>query len=155
MGIRLIKKNESTNDLRGFYLKVWYGLVSDHKMSGEAADALCDKYEDEIVAGYEDGKGPAEICDALALKNKKREDAPAGKARSVSWFIVNGTTNVEKFVSTLEDAVLNNQTVETTGEPSGVISVEIYGKISASEVSRILQVASQLGIHIADLSVNV
>lgn len=34
----------STNDLRGFYLKVWYGLVQDHKMSSKEADRLCDKY---------------------------------------------------------------------------------------------------------------
>ena len=158
MGIRLLKKNESTNDLRGFYLKVWYGLISDHKMSADAADALCDKYEDEIVSGYEDGKGPAEICDALALKNKKREDAPSGNARSVSSFALSSKTSergIEKFVSTLEDAVLDNHTVETTAEPNGVVDVDIYGKLSPDVVSRILQVANQLGINIADLSINI
>lgn len=67
------KTSESTNDLRGFYLKVWHGLVSDYKMSGEAADALCAKYQDEIVDGYENGEGPAKICDALAAKNKAQE----------------------------------------------------------------------------------
>lgn len=65
--------NESTNDLRGFYLKVWYGLVDEYKMSGEAADALCDKYQKEIIDGYENGEGPAQVCDAIASKNKTQE----------------------------------------------------------------------------------
>ena len=69
----------STNDLRGFYLKVWYGLVQDHKMSSEEADRLCDKYRQIIADGYEDGEGPAKISDQLATQDKREAHEPGTK----------------------------------------------------------------------------
>ena len=85
-------------------------------------------------------------------KTAKRE------GRSVSYFVLGKDTaelDAEKFVSTLEDAVLKDQSVETTAEPDGAISVDIYGQLSPNEVERILQAASQLGIHISGLAVNI
>jgi hypothetical protein len=69
----------STNDLRGFYLKVWYGLVQDHKMSSEEADRLCDKYQQIIADGYENGEGPAKISDQLATQDKREAHEPGTK----------------------------------------------------------------------------
>lgn len=89
---------------------------------------------------------------------KKNEGASANEARSVSYFSLASKTaerDVEKFVSTLEDAVLGGQSVETTTEPNGAIDVDIYGQLSPDAVSRILQVASQLGIHVFALAVNI
>ena len=89
---------------------------------------------------------------------KKNEGASSNEARSVSYFSLASKTaerDVEKFVSTLEDAVLDGQSVETTTEPSGAIDVDIYGQLSPDAVSRILQVASQLGIHVFALAVNI
>lgn len=89
---------------------------------------------------------------------KKNEGASANEARSVSYFSLVGETDerdVEKFVSTLEDAVLDGQSIETTAVPDGTIDVDIYGQLSPDAVSRILQVASQLGIHVFALGVNI
>lgn len=69
----------STNDLRGFCLKVWYGLVQDHKMSSDEADRLCDKYKQIIVNGYEEGEGPAKISDQLATQDKREAHEPGTK----------------------------------------------------------------------------
>lgn len=69
----------STNDLQGFYLKVWYGLVQDHKMSSEEADRLCAKYRQIIADGYEDGEGPAKISDQLATQDKREAHEPGTK----------------------------------------------------------------------------
>ena len=87
---------------------------------------------------------------------KKNEDTPA--ASSISWFTISDNTperTIEKFISTLEDAVLDNHTVETTAEPNGVMDVTIYGNLSPDAVSRILQVANQLGVHILGLAINI
>lgn len=69
----------STNDLRGYYLKVWYGLVQDRKMSSEEADRVCDKYQQIIIDGYESGKGPAKIADQLATQDKREAHEPGTK----------------------------------------------------------------------------
>lgn len=89
---------------------------------------------------------------------KKNEGASTNEARSVSYFSLAGKTaerDVEKFVSTLVDHVLDGQSVGTTTKPNGAIDVDIYGQLSPDAVSRILQVASSLGIHVFALAVNI
>ncbi len=111
--------------------------------------------DETLEIGADNG---ADIHPIKESRPTESEGTPPGKARAVSWFALPSKTaerDIEKFVSTLEDAVLDDHTVETTAEPSGLIDVDIYGKLPPDEVSRILQVADQLGIHIADMSVNI
>lgn len=66
----------STNDFRGFYMKVMAGLFNDHGMSSDEAEALWDKHRDLMVAAYEDGMGPAKASDMLATQDAREAHEP-------------------------------------------------------------------------------
>lgn len=88
----------------------------------------------------------------------ENETAPANEGRVTSYFVVNKNAEenaVEKIVSTLEDAILNNQTVETTANPDGTVSIDIYGKMTPDEVARALQLPGQLSTSYVDLAINI
>lgn len=88
----------------------------------------------------------------------ENETAPANEGRVTSYFVVNKNAEenaVEKIVATLEDAILNNQTVETTANQDGTVSIEIYGKMTPDEVARVLQLPGQLSTSYVDLAINI
>ena len=112
---------------------------------GTDSDEIADKFE-VIWSDY-----PEEVsADGNAhAKNK---------ARVTSYFVLRkgtGLKAVDKIVATLEDAILNGQTVETTANPDGTVSIEIHGKMTPDEVARAIQLPGQLGTAYADLAINI
>jgi len=89
----------------------------------------------------------------------KWPERPAkNEGRVTSYFVVRKDADekaVEKIVATLEDAILNNQTVETTANPDGTVSIDIYGKMTPDEVARALQLPGQLSTSYVDLAINI
>lgn len=89
----------------------------------------------------------------------EKEKAPAKhEGRVTSYFVVNQNAEekaIEKIVATLEDAILNDQTVETTANPDGTVSIEIYGKMTPDEVARAIQLPGQLSTSYVDLAINI
>lgn len=87
------------------------------------------------------------------------EDAPAkNEGRVTSYFVLHKNAKldaIEKIVATLEDAILNDQTVETTANPDGTVSLEIYGRMSPDDVARAMQLPGQLGTSYVDLAINI
>lgn len=80
------------------------------------------------------------------------------EARVTSYFVIHKNAElkaIEKIVVTLEDAILNNQTVETTANPDGTVSIEIYGRMTPDEVARAIQLPGQLGTSYVDLAINI
>ena len=69
----------STNDFRGYYLKVLMCLTTDHKMSSDAAQTLCDKYKQLIIDGFEAGEGPVPLSKKLATQDKREAHEPGTK----------------------------------------------------------------------------
>ena len=112
---------------------------------GTDSDGIADKFE-VIWSDY-----PEEVS--------ADENAPAkNKARVTSYFVLRkgtGLKAVDKIVATLEDAILNGQTVETTANTDGTVSIEIYGKMTPDEVARAIQLPGQLGTAYADLAINI
>ena len=91
-------------------------------------------------------------------ESKKSETAPANEGRVTSYFVVSKNAEekaIEKIVVTLEDAILNNQTVETTANPDGTVSIEIYGRMTPDEVARAIQLPGQLDTSYVDLAINI
>jgi hypothetical protein len=87
------------------------------------------------------------------------ENAPAkNEGRVTSYFVLHKNAKldaIEKIVATLEDAILNDQTVETTANPDGTVSLEIYGRMSPDDVARAMQLPGQLGTSYVDLAINI
>lgn len=87
------------------------------------------------------------------------ENAPAkNEGRVTSYFVLHKNAKleaIEKIVATLEDAILNDQTVETTANPDGTVSLEIYGRMSPDDVARAIQLPGQLGTSYVDLAINI
>ena len=87
------------------------------------------------------------------------ENAPAkNEGRVTSYFVLHKNAElkaIEKIVATLEDAILSNQTVETTANPDGTVSIEIYGKMTPDEVARAIQLPGQLSTSYVDLAINI
>ena len=112
---------------------------------GTASDGIADKFE-VIWSDY-----PEEVS-ADGNAHAKNE------ARVTSYFVLRkgtGLKAVDKIVATLEDAILNGQTVETTANPDGTVSIEIYGKMTPDEVARAIQLPGQLGTAYVDLAINI
>lgn len=94
----------------------------------------------------------------IKLIKKTNQREAANKGRVTSYFVVNKNAEenaVEKIVATLEDAILNNQTVETTANPDGTVSIEIYGKMTPDEVARALQLPGQLSTSYVEIAINI
>ena len=92
------------------------------------------------------------------LSESGRNAHAKNEGRVTSYFVVNKNADekaVEKIVATLEDAILNNQTVETTANPDGTVSIDIYGKMTPDEVARALQLPGQLSTSYVDLAINI
>lgn len=87
------------------------------------------------------------------------ENAPVkNEGRVTSYFVLHKNAKldaIEKIVATLEDAILNDQTVETTANPDGTVSLEIYGRMSPDDVARAMQLPGQLGTSYVDLAINI
>lgn len=75
-----------------------------------------------------------------------------------SFFILRKNTTekaIEKIIDTFENIVLGeDQGVESTALHTGETSIEVYGKMSPTEVSRALQVITQCGSDCTDLVIN-
>ena len=112
---------------------------------GTDSDGIADKSE-VIWSDY-----PEEVS--------ANENAPAkNEGRVMSYFVLHKNTElkaIEKIVVTLEDAILNNQTVEATANPDGTVSIEIYGRMTPDEVARAIQLPGQLGTSYVDLAINI
>lgn len=116
----------------GYYTHPWSGMLSD--------------LMDYRIKGVVETPAP------------ENETAPANEGRVTSYFVVRKDAEekaVEKMVATLEDAILNNQTVETTANPDGTVSIEIYGRMTPDEVARAIQLPGQLGTSYVDLAINI
>lgn len=116
----------------GYYTHPWSGMLSD--------------LMDYRIKGVTETKEP------------ENKTTPANEGRVTSYFVVNKNADekaVEKIVSTLEDAILNNQTVETTANADGTVSLEIYGRMSPDDVARAMQLPGQLGTSYVDLAINI
>lgn len=80
------------------------------------------------------------------------------EGRVTSYFVLHKNAElkaIEKIVATLEDTILKDQTVETTANPDGTVSLEIYGRMSPDDVARAIQLPGQLGTSYVDLTVNI
>lgn len=94
----------------------------------------------------------------IKLIKKTNQREATNKGRVTSYFVVNKNADektIEKIVATLEDAILSNQTVETTANPDGTVSIEIYGKMTPDEVARAIQLPGQLSTSYVDLAINI
>lgn len=93
----------------------------------------------------------------MGIKLIKKTPAK-NEGRVTSYFVVHKDAEekaIEKIVVTLEDAILNDQTVETTANPDGTVSIEIYGRMAPDEVARAIQLPGQLGTSYIDLAINI
>lgn len=94
----------------------------------------------------------------MGIKLIKKKTPAKNEGRVMSYFVLRKNTElkaIEKIVVTLEDAILNNQTVETTANPDGTVSIEIYGRMTPDEVARAIQLPGQLGTSYVDLAINI
>lgn len=112
--------------------------------------------------GYYENSWSGWMSDQIDYRIKseaaKSETAPANEGRVTSYFVLHKNADlkaIEKIVATLEDAILNNQTVETTANPDGTVSIDIYGKMTPDEVARALHLPGQLGTSYIDLAINI
>ena len=75
-----------------------------------------------------------------------------------SFFILRKNTTekaIEKVIDTFENVVLDgNQSVESTALPTGETSIEVYGKMSPTEVSRALTIINQCDSSYTELAIN-
>lgn len=142
MGIKLIKK-ESTEP-KGHWVVYLRGEEWCTRNTEKEAQAVVNSYDGEGECWYE-----FQADEAAPAKNE---------GRVTSYFVVSKNAElkaIEKMVATLEDAILNNQTVETTANPDGTISIEIYGKMTPDEVARAIQLPGQLSTSYVDLAINI
>jgi hypothetical protein len=141
--------------------------------SGDSAQALADevtalhkkhpekKYH--IIAIGTDSDGIADKSEVIWSDYPEEvsadENAPVkNEGRVTSYFVLHKNAElkaIDKIVATLEDAILNNQTVETTANPDGTVSIEIYGRMSPDEVARAIQLPGQLSTSYVDLAINI
>jgi hypothetical protein len=156
--------NENPDDWRGNTVPDSYTIsIGDNSIDIDAVEPEKDCVRKGLrILGYDlyEPSSSLKRSNAMGIRLiKKNEGVSANEGvHTVSYFTLVGETDerdVEKFVSILEDAVLDGQSIETTTVPNGAIDVDIYGQLSPDEVSRILQVASQLGIHVFALAVNI
>lgn len=94
---------------------------------------------------------------AMGIKLIKKTPAK-NEGRVTSYFVLHKNAElkaIDKIIATLEDAILNNQTVETAANPDGTVSIEIYGRMSPDEVARALHLPGQLGTSYIDLAINI
>lgn len=112
---------------------------------GTDSDGIADKFE-VIWSDY-----PEEVS---ADENAHAKN----EARVTSYFVLRKDADLkamDKIVATLEDAILNGQTVETTANPDGTVSIEIYGRMTPDEVARAIQLPGQLDTSYVDLAINI
>lgn len=142
MGIKLIKK-ESTQP-NGHWVVYLRGEEWCTRNTEKEAQAVVNSYDGEGECWYE--------FEADEKKTAKNE------GRVTSYFVLCKDADLkamDKIVATLEDAILNGQTVETTANPDGTVSIEIYGKMTPDEVARAIQLPGQLGTSYVDLAINI
>jgi len=159
VGIRLIKKNESTAKQEVSTADKWcveFGdIYNNAKKEYYATEADAKARYDELAE-----RGDIEWVEKPVLKaESKAENAPAkNEGRVTSYFVLRKNAKldaIEKIVATLEDAILNGQTVETAANPDGTVSLEIYGRMSPDEVARAIRLPGQLGTSYVDLAINI
>ena len=94
----------------------------------------------------------------IKLIKKTIKHEAANEGRVTSYFVVNKNAElkaIDKIVATLEDAILGDQTVETTANSDGTVSIEIYGRMTPDEVARAIQLPGQLRTSYVDLAINI
>ena len=88
----------------------------------------------------------------------RRNGNVKNESRVTSYFVLRKDADlkaVDKIVVTLEDAILNGQSVETIADPDGTVSIEIHGKMTPDEVVRAIQLPGQLGTAYVNLAINI
>ena len=139
MGIKLIKKESA--EPKGHWVVYLRGEEWCTRNTEKEAQAVVNSYDGEGDCWYE-----------FVADETKNE------GRVTSYFVLHKNAElkaIDKIVATLEDAILNNQTVETTANPDGTVSIEIYGRMSPDEVARAIQLPGQLSTSYVDLAINI